>query len=399
MNRTAFATLALAVLATFLSVPSSAQTGVLQRCDKPLADAEQMSKTITECAAALDAGRASLAAVAVTTKGPEEKVVTTTSSLSVDLTRAAMTEPLHGRLIAHYAYAAFASGDLSQCAPLVHLSDTQELECRRLVADLAFVKARYASGPELVAACRRTDADSAGASASPCCDSLAAVRGSADPCSKLTPKCFDAATCKAYFASTAGDARACRALPAPQAGDCKGDECVRMRAESVANCEADALYAAAFKAKSAAACGASQRCRALMGQGKAVAQEIAAKDLKNPVGAWFLKSGWKTPSVVSRTRAPMKAATPADQAAMKKLEFKGFVCAEPMTSKENRAAMAAVLGVAHSCLADLETALAKPSREITAGIDEREEKVARLSLRLNKYFEGKPAKAPAPAPK
>ena len=399
MNRNAFATLALAVLASFLSVPSSAQTGVLQRCDKPLADAEQMSKTITECAAILGAGRASLAAVAGSAKGPEEKVVTTTSSLSVDLTRAAMTEPLHGRLIAHYGYSAFASGDLSQCAPLVHLSDTQTLECRRLVADLGFVKARYGSGPELVAACRPTAAESAGASASPCCDSLAAARGSADPCSKLTPKCFDAATCKAYFASTAGDARACRSLPAPQAGDCKGEECVRMRAESVANCEADALYAAAFKAKSAAACGASQRCRVLMGQGKAVAQEIAAKDLKNPVGAWFLKSGWKKPSVVSRTRAPAKAATPADQAAMKKLEFKGFVCAEPMTSKENRAAMAAVLGVAHACLADLETALAKPSREIIAGIDEREEKVARYTLRLNKYFEGKPAKAPAPAGK
>lgn len=399
MNRNAFATLALAVLVTFLAVPSSAQTGVLQRCDKPLADAEQMSKTITECAAILDAGRASLAAVAGSKAGPEEKVVTTTSSLSVDLTRAAMTEPLHGRLIAHYAYSAFASGDLGQCGTLSHIGAAQVNLCRRTVADLGFVRARYGSGPELVAACRRTDADSAGAAASPCCDTLAAVRGSADPCSKLTPKCFDAATCKAYFASTAGDARACRSLPAPAAGDCKGDECGRMRAESVANCEADALYAAAFKAKSAAACGASQRCRALMGQGKAVAQEIAAKGLKNPVGAWFLKGGWKTPSVVSRTRAPMKASTPADQAAMKKLEFKGFVCAEPLTSKENRAAMAGVLGAAHACLADLETALAKPSRAILAGIDEREERIARYSLRLNKFFEAKPAKAPAPAPK
>lgn len=397
MNRNAFATLALAVLVTFLSVPSSAQTGVLQRCDKPLADAEQMSKTITECSALLDAGRASLAAVAGSTAGPEEKVVTTTSSLPVDLTRAAMTEPLHGRLVAHYAYSAFASGDLGECSVLSHIGAAQVDRCRRTVADLGFVRARYGSGPEIVAACRKTDGDSA--AASPCCDSLAAARGSADPCSKLTPKCFDAATCKAYFASTAGDARACRSLPAPAEGDCKGDECARMRAESVANCEADALYAAAFKAKSAAACGASQRCRALMGQGKAVAQEIAAKDLKNPVGAWFLKSGWKTPSVVSRTRAPMKASTPADQAAMKKLEFKGFVCAEPMTSKENRAAMASVLGVAHACLADVETALAKPSREVAAGIDEREERIARYSLRLNKYFEGKPAKAPAPAAK
>lgn len=399
MNKNAFFTLAVAALAACLSAPARAQTGVLQRCDKAMADVEQMGRTIAECDALLKAATAALAKVDDSKDGPAEKVVTTTSSLSVDLTRAAMTQPLLGRLIAHYAYSAFASGDLSQCAPLIHLSDTQVLQCRRLVADLGFVKARYGTNAELVAACRRTDEDDArGAGASPCCSLLAENRSGPAACAKLAPKCFDPAACRAWFASAAGDASACRSLPMPPAEDCTGDECPRLRAEAVANCEGDAAFAKAFKAGSAAACAGSQRCRTLMGEGKAVAAEIAAKDLKNPVGAWFLKGGWKTPSVVSRSRGPVRPA-PASEAAMKKIEFRGFVCAEPMTSKENRAALGSALSAAHACLADLETALSNPGRDVLNGIDEREEKIARQSLRLNKYFEGKPAKAPAPAAK
>lgn len=396
MNRYSLPAVALAVLMTSFSVPASAQTAVLSRCDKPMADADQLARTVVECDAIIAAGRKSLAAVQGSTAGPAETVVTTTSSLPVDLSRAAMAEPLHGRLVAYYAYSAFASRDASQCAALSALGD--EGLCRQAFADLQFVAARYGSAAGLDAACRRTDSES-GPGAAACCTLMARSRNDPDPCAAMSPKCLDAGSCRAVFGSWRGDARPCRSLPMPAAPDCSGEDCKRRHEAAIANCEADAAYAKAFKAGSAASCGGSQRCRVLMGEGKAVAAEIAAKDLKNPVGSWFLRSGWKTPTVVARSRAPMKPA-PSAAAAMKKLEFRGFVCAEPMTSKENRAALAAVLGAAHACLVDVETALANPSREVLAALDEREEKIARHGVRLNKFFEsGKTAKTPAPAPK
>ena len=388
MNRYAAPTLALAVLAMLFSVPAPAQSNVLQRCDKPMAEAEQMSQAISECVSALAAARAALAAVQGSTGGPEEKLVISSSPLSVDMTRAAMTEPLHGRLVAHYAYAAFAAGDPSQCSTLAAIGLAQENLCRRAVADLGFVRARFGSAPELIKACRRTDTENGQEGpASACCSLLAEKINQPEPCSALAPKCFDAPTCRAFFGSVAGSARDCRLLPMPSDGDCKGEECARLRAERVANCEGDALFAAAFKAKSVDSCGASERCRVLMGAGKAVAQEIAAKDLKNPIGGWFLKSGWKAPYVLERTRVPAKPLQPAAGAAGKSLNFKGFVCAEPMFSKENRQAMASAIGAARSCLADVEAATSQPSRALADEIDAREEKIIRLSLRLDKHFE------------
>lgn len=395
MNRYAASTLASAVLAALLCVPAAAQNNVLQRCDKPIADAEQMSQAISGCGAALSAARTALAAVKATLGGPEERVVTSSTPLSVDMTRAAMTEPLHGRLVAHYTYSAFAAGDPSQCSPLSAIGFAQENLCRRAVADLGFVRARYGSAPELIKACRRTDTENGQEGpASACCSLLAEKISQPEPCSALAPKCFDAPSCRAFFGSAAGSARDCRSLPVPPESDCRGDECPRLHAERIANCEGDALFAAAFKAKSVDACGASERCRVLMGAGKAVAQEIAAKDLKNPIGSWFLKSGWKAPYVQERTRVaakPLQAAGAAD----KNLSFKGFVCAEPMFSKENRQAMAAAVNVAHLCLTDVEAATAQPSRELAAEIDAREEKLIRLSLRMDKLFDAaKSVKAP-----
>lgn len=400
MNRYAISTLALAVLAAALcSVPASAQSAALQRCDKPMADADHLALTVSECAASLEAARAALTSAASATSGPEEKVVTTTSSLSVDLTRAAMTEPLHGRLVAYYAYTAYAAGDPAQCSPLSHIGGVQENLCRQGVSDLSFVRARYGSAAELSAACRRTDSES-GEGAAACCSLIAESRNRPDPCATMSPKCIDAATCRAVFGSWAGDGRACGSLPMPQEGDCKGDDCRRLREERVANCAGDALFALAFKAGNIGPCGSSERCRALMGAGKAVAREIVTKDLRNPVGAWFLRSGWKTPLVVARTREPLKPVAPAAGAAGKKLDFNGFVCAEPLSSLGNRQAMTAVLNAAQTCLTDVETAAGHPSRALSDEIDGREEKLIRLGLLLNKHFEGgKPAKASAPAPK
>lgn len=391
-------TLAAAVLA-LLPVSAAAQTAVLQRCDKPIAEAEQISKAITDCASALAAQRAALAAVKGTTIGPQEVVQTSTTPMTPDLTRAAMTEPLLGRLVAYYAYSAFAAGDPAQCSALSPIGPGPVALCRRMVADLDFVRARYGSDADLGGACRRTDNES-GPGAAACCTALTQARKGANPCATMSPKCLDAGSCKAIFGSWNGDAASCRSLPMPEAGDCKGPDCARIHAERVASCEADAAFARAYKAKSAAECGASERCRALMGAGKAVAQAIAAKDMKNPVGAWFLQSAWKVPSVQVRTRAPIKAAPATPTTAVKALDFKGFTCAEPLFSKENRQAAAALVASARTCLGDVEAATSVPSKALADAIDAREEQLIRASLRVDKLFEGgKPAKSAAPAPR
>lgn len=401
MNRHLSSTLALAVLAAsvFLAPSAAAQTAIIQRCDKAISDAEQLERNVKDCLEVLATSRAALVSAASATSGPAEKVVMSSTPITPDVALAAMAEPLHQRLLSYYTYLAYAAGDPSQCSILSRLGAVQETLCRRAVADLDMARGWHGEDADLIKSCRQTDEDGQKGGGAPCCVMLAEGRKRPDLCAKMVPKCFDdAASCRAFAGTFSGDERACLA-GGIKAQDCKGDECRQQKANLAEVCAGNAAFARAAKAKSLDQCGGVERCRVLMGEGKAVAAEIAAKDLKNPVGNWFLKSGWKTPTVVARSRAPMKAA-PAAEAAMKKLDFRGFVCAEPMTSKENRAALAAVLGAAHACLVDVETALAKPSREIAAGIDEREEKIARHSDRLNKFFEsGKTAKTPAPAPK
>lgn len=393
-----FTTFAAAVLAAALSGPAAAQLPVLQRCDAAAADAERMFQAVTECASALAASRAALASAGAQTSGPEERVETSSTPLSVELTKAAMSEPLHGRLLSYYAYDAFAAGDPSRCSALAPIGAAQENLCRRAVADLGFVRARYAPAPELVKACRRTDSpDGREGPASPCCSLLGESIKSASPCARLSPRCFDAPACAAFFSSAAGSAADCRRLPPPPPEDCKGAECARLQAERVASCEADAAFARANKSGKLEDCAGSERCRALMGAGKAVAQEIAAKDLKNPAGAWFVKSGWKIPSVVARSRGPVKPQPAAPPTAVPRLDFKGFVCAEPMVSNDNRAAAAAAVNTARVCLKDAEAATTAPGKALAEEIDARQEKLIRLGMRLEKHFEGgKPAKAAAP---
>lgn len=396
MNKLLVTTLAAAVLAAGLRVPAAAQS-VLQRCDRPLADAEQMAKSISDCSSALSSSRAALSTAASVSPSPDERIETSSTPLGVDLTRVAMTEPFHSRLVAHYVYAAYGAGDPGQCAALAPIGRAQENLCRQGVADLGFVRARYAGTAELVKACRRTDSeDGREGPASPCCSQLAESLGRGDACAKLVPGCFDGPSCRAFVGSAAGSAKDCAALPPPPPEDCKGGDCARQRAELVASCEGDAAFARAFKAKSIGECGASERCRALMGAGKAVAQEIAAKDMKNPAGAWFLKSAWKIPSVAVRGRGPAKSVPPPPGTAVKTLDFRGFVCSEPVASNANRQAATAVMNAALACLKDVDAASAQPSRELAAAIDERQEKLIRVNLRLDKLFESAKAAFPPP---
>lgn len=395
MKNPVAATLAAVLLAAGLSAPAAAQA-VLQRCDRPIADAEQLAKAIADCTSALASSRAALSTAASVSPPPEERVETSTTPLGVDLTRVAMTEPFHSRLVAHYVYSAYAAGNPDACAALAPIGRAQENLCRRGVADLGFARARFSGPGELVKACRRTDSeDGREGPASPCCSQLAENLGRPDACAKLVPGCFDGPSCRAFAGSAAGSAKDCDALPPPPPEDCKGGDCARQRAERVAACEGDAAFARAFKAKSIAECGASERCRVLMGAGGAVAREIAAKDMKNPAGAWFLKSAWKVPSVTVRGRGPAKAAPPAPGTAVKTLDFRGFACAEPVASNANRQAAAAIMSAAAACLKDVDAASA-PSRELSAALDERQEKLIRLNLRLDKLFESAKAAFPPP---
>ena len=188
-------------------------------------------------------------------------------------------------------------------------------------------------------------------------------------------------------------------MPTVNEEDCKEDHCLQRHKQSIAQCEGEASFGTAFKAKDLALCRGSERCRVLMGAGKEVAAEIAARDLTNPGGAWFLKSGWKAP--VSRAIEP--SAAPLAPPRKLNLDFKGFSCMQPLASADNRKVAANMLFVAHSCLSDIEQALVIPSRLVADGLEEREEKLARMTVQIDISFAGataaKPKKAPARAPR
>jgi hypothetical protein len=74
---------------------------------------------------------------------------------------------------------------------------------------------------------------------------------------------------------------------------------------------------------------------------------------------------------------------------MEPAAFKGFVCGEPLSSLENRKAATSAINAVHACLVSLELTLPRVSPATAADIDSREEKLARLKLRMNALFDGK----------
>jgi len=384
-----------AFLALILALPTmaAAQTSVVQRCDKPLEDVETMARMVSDCDSFLKAHSAALAKPVIDGAGAPERIVTSSSPFPPALARAAMDEKLQSRLIAYYGYSAFASGSKAGCSTLAHLGKPQEERCLLLYGDLDFSRARFGTPAQFSAACRAVSGAGSGA----CCDVISAAFGKPNPCATVAGKCADAGSCRAYFGSYAGDPRSCASIPAPSPEECKGEGCETQRAQDIANCEADAAFSRARKAGGAAACGGNQRCRVLLGEGKAVAAEIAAKDLNNPVGAWFLKSAWKVQVTVDRQREAPKPQAPANvPAGNKSLDFRAFVCAEPINSDKNRAAVISVQNAAQLCLTDVEGALSNPTAEVTSLIDERLERIARANLRVNAVFDRRPAKTAAP---
>lgn len=392
MNRHAFIILA----AALLCVRTASAQAVLQRCDKPLAEAELMAQTVADCAGARVAFAPPVPAPGAS--ATVEKIEYSTAPMPAAVDLAVRSKPLSGHLLDYFTFDAFAAGDPSRCDPLKQIETADE--CRQNFGKLIFRQALAAPAPQFVKACIRSEVERADATTTRCCELSAGVRGRPSACGELIAKCeTDEASCRAYAASAAGDGGPCKGLPLETSGcDPKiPGECARYQAGEIAKCEGAAAYVRATKAKDISLCGGLRECRALMGAAKEVAQEIAAKHLRNPAGEWFLNSGWKTPTRVGVRRVAVM--TPAAAAAPKiPAAFKGFTCGEVLATPDNRRAVADALASAHMCLKDVETALQKPTRDVVAALDARAEKLIRMSLRFERAFGEAPgAKTKAPA--
>ncbi len=396
MNRHALLLLAGALLC---ARTASAQD-MLQRCEKPMADAAQIAQTAADCA---DARR--LVATPPPVAGPAatfEKIEYSTSPMPADVELATRSKLFAGHLQDYFVYTAFAAGNLSLCAPMDQGASTSR-ECRQNVGKLIFRSAFPAPTAEFVKACIRSEAEVADAQTAKCCEMTAEVRGRPEACGPLAAKCAtDVASCRAFAASTRGDSGPCKNLPLETEG-CNpkiAGDCQKYQAGEIAKCEGAAVYARAAKAKDISLCGSLRECRVLMGEGKAVAAEIAAKHLRNPAGEWFLNSGWKKPARVAVKRVPVTEPAVAKAGAPKvPAAFKGFVCGEVMATADNRRAVTAAIDAARLCLKDVEAALQNPPQEVVSGIDARAEKLVRMSIRVEKLFgEAAAVKSPkAPA--
>ena len=367
--------------------PYPSVTAALQRCDKSIGEATTMAVKIEECAKQLKAEHAALASVVNTKPSSVSRGLPDTRFLSIpedvsspaakDLLLHAAPSAMRKVLAEYYSYLAFAAGDPAPCKRLAAI-DCEDT-CRENFASLNVMRAVMGEPWELVKSCRAAENKN---TPTGCCAALAKLKDRSNPCAQLAAVCFkEMASCKAFWGRAEGDSKACALLPVVEDPSCKLNGCKEERDHNVANCEGEAAYARAFKAKDVAACGGSQRCRVLMGQGKEVAAEIAAAKLQNPGGDWFLKGGWKTPPPPAPPPAP--ESVPAPAAARKPhLDYLGFACVEPLQSADNRKVIGNIIAVAKTCLTDIETAVGSPSIALTEGLDERDEKLARLNVRM-----------------
>lgn len=346
MNRLRSQMILAVLLFALSSRPAHAQS-VLQRCEPMMADAESMAKQVGLCADALPA----------------------------------LVEPMAGELIAYAALNAYASGDVGACAlqPLASWVDG----CRESFLEMTATRAAVGPAAGYIAACRQTDQSTKPDKVKKkeqCCTLVAGGIGRPNACAGMVPLCgADLGYCQAYMSSLNGDAANCKNLVAGNADGCVSADTCRREQE---NCRGTALFVKAHKAKNILLCGTSDYCRVLMGEGKTVVQERRAQLLKNPQGRWYVNREWKPGGGQSEAGVP-KLVT----------NIKGFSCEKPVGAGGNRQATAAVLSAARSCLSFVESALSRPSLETSQKIDEQEEKLARIALRLNGYFTG--ASAPA----
>lgn len=393
-NRRAFSVFCAAILTVGFALRPAAAQSLLGRCDKLMADAETLGKKVIDCKKALSSDHAvtpDFTKAAATPTAPTAAtmdVVVSTGGIPVEVAKAAMAEPkLLDRLQVYYAFQAYEAGSAAPCAQLAPIR--WELYCRHVYGQLLFLHGKEASAAEFLKSCRQE----------PVGDFLTVRKGKlSEFCSLISQNWASrAAVCPqlSQFFEQAPPPGACEAALSSSPSSCSGFE-----GEQLDNCRDEAAYAKAHKAQDIGACGASDRCRVLMGGGKQVLTKMAS-ELTSPAAQWFLKGGSRP--VVKKVPVPVAqpgATPPVAPAAQQSLNFQGFVCAVPLQSAENRRAVGAVLAGARTCLKDVESALTQVDVETAKAIDARSEKLARLEVELTPTFEpAKAPKAPAKAPK
>jgi hypothetical protein len=384
MNRYALPFL-LAAAAGFLGGRDVAAQTVLRRCDKPMTDAEAAVAQVGACADALSAAAALQAGK--TPGGAPAPLLEATAEIVAAVT----SEPLSGDILTYAAFLAYSTGGVGACAPQPF--GGWDNSCRNAVLDLRAARAAVGAPAEFAAACSQTDQPKNAAEAkqwAQCCSALSANIGRPNSCADKALLCSGSqADCRSFLSSLAGDAGDCKLIVPGDPESCTSPaDCQRQKTA----CQGTALFVKAFKAKDAALCGASDHCRVLMGEGKKVVQEHRARLSKSPAGRWYVARDWD------------KAAHPAPSAGQAQAKFpttiKGFSCEAPLGSASNRQAAGTVLAAARLCYSDVELALSKIEPAVMKELDSQEEKIIRLGLLLDSYFEGRASsKTRAPSPK
>lgn len=372
MNRYALPFL-LAAAAGFLGTQDVGAQTVLRRCDKPMADAEAAVAQVGGCADALTAALALQAGK--TPSGAPAPLLEATA----EMVAAATAEPLSGELLTYASFLAYSTDGVGACAPQPF--GRWENSCRNAVLDLRAARAAVGAPAEFAAACSQTDQPKDAAAAkqwAQCCSVIAANIGRPNSCAEKALQCAGVqADCRSFLSSLAGDAGDCKLIVPGNPESCtSAADCQAQKAA----CLGTALFVKAFKAKDSSLCGASDHCRVLMGEGKKVVQEHRARLSKTPTGRWYVARDWD------------KAANPASAAGKVQAKFlttiKGFSCEAPLGSPANRQAASAVLAAARLCYSDVELALSRVEPAVMKELETQEEKLIRLGLRLDSYFEG-----------
>lgn len=352
-----------------------AQT-VLQRCDKPLAEAEAAVKEVAACAGSLAAASSAKAGPPAGRKEATKEIVD-----------AATSEALSLELLEYSAFRAHADGDLNACSPQPF--GTWDNICRNDVLDLRAASAAVGSSAAFAQACAQTDQPKSPAEAkewASCCGLIAGNIGRPDSCAGALRQCAsNQQDCRSFVSSLAGDAGNCRLIVPGEPDSCtSAADCAYQRL----HCEGTALFVKAYRAKDIKVCGKSDFCRVLMGDAKKVIGEREAKLNRSEAGRWYVSREWAKPA------APASAA--AAPAAKFATSIRGFSCEAPLNVPANRQAASALLASARTCYADVALALSRIDPVVSRALDEREEKLIRLGLQLDKVFDSSnPGKGPA----
>lgn len=404
MNRKALVLSCL--LAQAVAASAQAPSAVLDLCDKKISEAETAVREIERCVAELPKAEAAARKDPVLDAGGNQRVLPATSTvmmdaapspLAADQVMEAKANPAHDRLIDYYMYTAYMKNDPKACKPLGQVPGARmEAECRKEAAELRLDAAWTAPAQDFINACA---ALGSGRGVGEECCGLVARSRSQPNCAALS-KCFPSESyCRQFFAARNGDAAACAS---EQHGCGAPAACAAERAR----CQDWAAYSTASRARSSERCGASDRCRVLMGGGAQVVAARAAELQKSNLGRWFLGRGWerayrKETIIVNPKPTPVTNRTPRAAAppARVSVSLPGFVCQAPLHRPENRKVVADLSTATGACLDRVDGSISPVDLKMTQAVDSRREKIARLAARAHGMLDSAGAHKPADASK